>query len=54
MTTPGTGYLQQRFSQFCYNCDLDISRDSLCAQKLAENLSRQGNAPDTFLPYGTT
>ncbi|KAJ2912587.1 hypothetical protein MD484_g7832, partial [Candolleomyces efflorescens] len=47
----GTGYLQSRFR---FSCSTDscpvITKDALCARKLAENLSRQGSAPDSFLP----
>ncbi|KAF6750994.1 hypothetical protein DFP72DRAFT_817051 [Ephemerocybe angulata] len=41
MTVYGTGYLQQNFSQLCRTpgC-LAITHDTLCARKLAENLSK--------------
>ncbi|KAJ2921924.1 hypothetical protein H1R20_g15173, partial [Candolleomyces eurysporus] len=52
MKSDGTGYLQSRFRVSCPrdSCPV-ITKGTLCARKLAENLSRQGMAPDSYLPY---
>ncbi|RXW12207.1 hypothetical protein EST38_g13647 [Candolleomyces aberdarensis] len=52
MNDSGSGYLQANFSASCSapsECPL-ITKETLCARKLAENLSRQGMAPDSYLP----
>ncbi|KAJ2921925.1 hypothetical protein H1R20_g15172, partial [Candolleomyces eurysporus] len=51
MNDSGSGYLQAGFSASCplSGCPL-ITKETLCARKLAENLSRQGMAPDSYLP----
>lgn len=52
LAADGTGYLQPGFTTLCRRSDcLPITKESLCARKLAENLSRQGQGPDTCLPY---
>ena len=53
MNDSGSGYLQANFFASCpvlIGCPL-ITKETLCARKLAENLSRQGMAPDSYLPY---
>jgi hypothetical protein len=53
MNDSGSGYLQANFSTPCpvqSGCPL-ITKETLCTRKLAENLSRQGTAPDSYLPY---
>ncbi|KAJ3530143.1 hypothetical protein NMY22_g8694 [Coprinellus aureogranulatus] len=51
LTADGTGYLQAGFITGCprKGCMI-ITKESLCARKLAENLSREGQTPDTYLP----
>ncbi|KAJ2921920.1 hypothetical protein H1R20_g15175, partial [Candolleomyces eurysporus] len=49
----GTGYLQSDFRTECPgpSCQqFGITKEMLCAEKLAESLSRFGMTPDTFLP----
>ena len=53
MSKDGSGYLQDGFSTRCGTdaaCPL-ITKEALCARKLAENLCRLGRGPDSFLPY---
>ncbi|KAJ2936089.1 hypothetical protein H1R20_g1003, partial [Candolleomyces eurysporus] len=51
MKSDGTGYLQTRFRVSCTTdgCPV-ITKEVLCARKLAENLSCEGMAPDSYLP----
>ncbi|KAJ2921921.1 hypothetical protein H1R20_g15174, partial [Candolleomyces eurysporus] len=52
MNDSGSGYLQANFSASCpapSECPL-ITKETLCARKLAENLSRQGMGPDSYPP----
>ncbi|KAJ2912588.1 hypothetical protein MD484_g7833, partial [Candolleomyces efflorescens] len=51
MKSDGTGYLQTRFRVSCTtdSCPA-ITKETLCARKLAENLSRSGSAPNSNLP----
>ncbi|KAJ2912590.1 hypothetical protein MD484_g7831, partial [Candolleomyces efflorescens] len=51
MNIHGSGYLQANFLIACRRSDCPlITKETLCARKLAENLSRQGMAPDSYLP----